>query len=78
MNKVNMMFISLLILSGCTSAPYDNRNSGLDMNLVANTILATSLYNHNNNNNNFNSFNNNFNTQTKTHKTSSTTSNTVE
>ncbi|MEG2848271.1 MAG: hypothetical protein RR904_05850, partial [Bacilli bacterium] len=66
MNKITMVFISLLVLSGCTSAPYDgvgqNRSSGLDMNLIANTILASSLYNNSNNFGNHNNFNTGFGT----------------
>lgn len=67
MKKINGILLIFFILTGCAATSYEGqqtRGNGLDMNLVANTILATALYN-GSNNNSFNhdferNFNNNF------------------
>lgn len=55
MKRINgIILLIFLAFTGCASTVYEGqqqtRGNGLDMNLVANTILATALYNSSNNN----------------------------
>ncbi|MCQ8211054.1 hypothetical protein NON08_00515 [Cetobacterium somerae] len=82
MKKIKgIILLIALSFTGCASTMYEGqqqtRGNSLDMNLVANTILATALYNSSNNSSPFTDFNSKNKTITETHKTGMSTSNTV-
>lgn len=81
MKKINGILLIFFILAGCAATPDERqqtRRNGVDMNLVANTVLATALYNSTNNSTygDFEIFGRN-NTISETHKTGNSISNTI-